>query len=39
MDEFVVGEGVDHEQGEVDPSGDVALQDGITDVSAPYRSP
>ncbi len=37
MDESVVGEGVDHELGEIDTSGDVALQDGVTDVPAPYR--
>jgi hypothetical protein len=37
VDEFIFGDGIDHEQGEVDPSRNVAPQDWVTDVSAPYR--
>jgi hypothetical protein len=37
MDEFVVREGVDHEQGEVHPAGEVALEDQITHVCTPHR--
>src|SRR5947209_14618688 len=37
MNEFVVLERVDHEHGEVHAAGHVALENGISDVSAPDR--
>lgn len=37
VDELTVFQGFDHEQGEIDPAGEVALQDGIAHVPAPYR--
>jgi hypothetical protein len=37
VDEFVVLERLDHEEGEVHAAGDVAFEDGVADVPAPYR--
>jgi hypothetical protein len=37
MDELVVGEGFDHEQGKVHAARDVALENGVTHMFAPHR--
>jgi hypothetical protein len=39
MDKGIVGEGLDHEQSEVDPASPVALQQRVTDVATPERKP
>src|SRR5215218_6020711 len=36
VDELVVPECLDHEQGEVDAAGDVALEDGVAHAPTPY---
>jgi hypothetical protein len=37
LDELVVLEGLDHEQGEVDAAREVVLEDGVADVPAPHE--
>jgi hypothetical protein len=36
VDELVVLERLDHEEGEVDAAGEVALEDGVAHVPAPH---
>jgi hypothetical protein len=39
VNEGVIPECLHHEQSEVDAAGEVALEDGVTDVKAPNRQP